>query len=521
MNNILIVDDDRNIREALLRFVRVYQAEKGIELMSYQAENGQKAIEVVCSQPVDIIFADIKMPVCSGLQMMERLRELGYSGQIVIISGFDEYDLIRSSMKLGAEDYLLKPVVQEEFWTILGECLERVARTRKNHEDLFYPEEHSQGILKTIFRQQHSLEQLLTDIGTDHLLPNGAAFLCVVDLFRKRTPDDIEKETAYLRFWNIAKELFGEEVKLYQGFLRDVWVLAFLAPVTAEAPQKFRARMRKESLRFGITEHAVTDKELPAAFSQCIDKLNQFFYDIPDLFTAINEPFPYENTMKAIESAVCSCDFVLFSGYLSQLFATLCREKPALEKSRRLLLSIIYRVMSRNNEFISVIGQYKFSENDIAPYIEEATSAMELRRKMIELFNLYIQTVKTNRISRDSYNVQKTRKFLETEYTHDVSLKDISKKLGIHPNYLSTIFRSETGITYTQYLRSIRIKKASEMMHDTSLKIYEIAEKVGYEDTASFYRVFKEEMGISPKKYKKISIKTDDSSSTKEEEVVK
>lgn len=508
MYSILVVDDDRNICEELLRFVHVCQEQTGTELMAFQAENGQKAIEIVCSRPIDIVFTDVKMPVCTGIEMMEKLRKLGYGGQIVMISGFDDYDLIRSSMKLGAEDYLLKPVVQEEFSMILAECLERAAQ--KKQEDSFYREGRSRDVLETIFQQQHSLEQLLAGDEGDAPLPNGTAFLCVVDLFRKRTPDDLEKETVYLCFRTLAGELFGEEGKLCQGFLRGVWVLVLLAPVTAEAPQMLRTRMHKENLRFGATERAVPAQELPAAFSRCIEKLNQYFYDIPNLFTTIQEPFPYENTMKAIESAVCSCDFILFSGYLSQLFATLCRERPDLEETRHLLLSILYRVMSRNNEFIGVIGKYKFSKNDISLYIEEATSAMELRRRMIELFNLYIEEVKANRISRDSYNVQKTKQLLETEYMHDISLKDISQKLGIHPNYLSTVFRNETGITYTQYLRSLRVKKASEMMQDPSLKIYEIAERVGYVDTASFYRAFKEETGTSPVQYrKKLSVKAD------------
>ena len=213
--------------------------------------------------------------------------------------------------------------------------------------------------------------------------------------------------------------------------------------------------------------------------------------------------FPYEGLMKQLASAICACDFIQFSGFLAQLFSTLCRDKPPLEDARRLLSSLLYRVMSQNNDFISVVGQYKFTENDLVPYMEETSSAMELRRRMMEIFHLYMEAVQEKRLGRDSYNVTKAKQFLEREYQNDVSLTEISERLGIHPNYLSTLFKAETGITFSQYLRSLRVRKASELLRDTNLKIYQVAEQVGYSDTASFYRVFKEELGVSPAQYKK------------------
>lgn len=500
MYNILIVDDDPDICEELTRFVSAYREKNRAELMPCRADNGQQAVEIVCSRPIDVIFSDVKMPVCTGIQMMEKLRKLGYGGQVVVISGFDDYDLIRASMKLGAEDYLLKPVVQEEFWTILGECLER-ASERKNSSGL--SPVSGKSMLETVFREQHLLEQLLSGETVEDM-PGETVWLCDVDVFRKRDPDDMEKEAAFLRFQKMAGELYGNGKKMLQGCFRNVWVLLFFSPTTAEAPQALGAWMRRQNLRFTVSRHAVEPRELPDLFSGCAEKLNEYFYDIPDLFTEIEEPFPYERTMKAIVKAVGSCDFITFSGYLSQLFATLCREKPKLEDTRHLLLSIPYQVMSYNNEFIEVISQYRFSDQDVTLYIEGTTSAMELRRKIIELFNLYIRAVRDNRVSRDSYNVQKTKQFLGTYYMQNISLKDISNKLGINPNYLSTVFHNESGMTFTQYLRGLRVRKATEMMRGGSLKIYEIAAKVGYENEASFYRAFREETGVSPIQYKNL-----------------
>lgn len=442
MRNILVVDDDPVIRRELCGFLEEYSRETGEALVACEAENGQKAIEAVCARPIELIFSDIKMPLCTGTQMMEKLRELGYAGQVVIISGFEDYSLIRSSMKLGASDYLLKPIAQEEFRVVLRECLDRPGR------------------------------------------------------------ETARRRAAFIQMRAAVREAFGDAV-LLQGAYRGYWAMALASPCTAAAARELHRVLLGMKIRFGCDDRTSSAPELPAAFSRCMEKLNLFFYDVPDLFTAVHEPFPYEGLMKQLVSAVCACDFIGFSGFLSQLFSTLCRDRPDLEETRRLLTSILYRAMAQNNHLIAVVGQYKFTEHDLLPCIEEATSAMELRRRMMESFHLYMEALREKTVNRDSYNVSKVKQLLEEEYMKDISLTEISDRLGIHPNYLSTLFKTETGTTYSQYLRALRVKKAADLMRTTNLKVYEIAERVGYSDTASFYRVFKEELGVSPARYKR------------------
>lgn len=468
MRNILVVDDDPVIRRELCGFLEEYSRETGEALVACEAENGQKAIEAVCARPIELIFSDIKMPLCTGTQMMEKLRELGYAGQVVIISGFEDYSLIRSSMKLGASDYLLKPIAQEEFRVVLRECLDRPGRETARRS----------------------------------ALPSGSAIACIADLFRERVPDENRRRAAFIQMRAAVREAFGDAV-LLQGAYRGYWAMALASPCTAAAARELHRVLLGMKIRFGCDDRTCSAPELPAAFSRCMEKLNLFFYDVPDLFTAVHEPFPYEGLMKQLVSAVCACDFIGFSGFLSQLFSTLCRDRPDLEETRRLLTSILYRAMAQNNHLIAVVGQYKFTEHDLLPCIEEATSAMELRRRMMESFHLYMEALREKTVNRDSYNVSKVKQLLEEEYMKDISLTEISDRLGIHPNYLSTLFKTETGTTYSQYLRALRVKKAADLMRTTNLKVYEIAERVGYSDTASFYRVFKEELGVSPARYKR------------------
>ena len=88
-------------------------------------------------------------------------------------------------------------------------------------------------------------------------------------------------------------------------------------------------------------------------------------------------------------------------------------------------------------------------------------------------------------------------------YQTGIMLDEISRKLDMTPEYLGTLFHKETGITFSNYLKNYRIAKAKELLVGTNLKLYEIAEKVGYSDSKYFSRIFKKQTGMTPSEYRK------------------
>jgi two-component system, response regulator YesN len=92
--------------------------------------------------------------------------------------------------------------------------------------------------------------------------------------------------------------------------------------------------------------------------------------------------------------------------------------------------------------------------------------------------------------------------YIESEYASDLTLASLADKLYVNPNYLSKLFKTETGFTFSHYLTHYRIKQAKQLLHDTHLKIYQICKQVGYTDQAYFSRLFKATEGISPYEYR-------------------
>lgn len=104
-----------------------------------------------------------------------------------------------------------------------------------------------------------------------------------------------------------------------------------------------------------------------------------------------------------------------------------------------------------------------------------------------------------------NYVIKKAINYIREHYQEGITQEEVSRKLEITPEYLSTLFNREMGINFSLFLKQFRISHAKRLLKGTNMKIYEIAEAVGYSDAKYFARVFKEEQGISPGEYRQMN----------------
>ncbi|RGY97515.1 AraC family transcriptional regulator [Clostridium sp. AM58-1XD] len=93
---------------------------------------------------------------------------------------------------------------------------------------------------------------------------------------------------------------------------------------------------------------------------------------------------------------------------------------------------------------------------------------------------------------------------MNNNYQSELLLEDVAGQFHLHPNYFSRLFRIQTGTTFRDCLRNVRIEKAKELLIHSSCKISQIAQSVGYQDIAHFNRAFKDLTGTSPSHYRKV-----------------
>lgn len=514
MINILIVDDDSTIRMGIKKIISD-SCLKNITL--FEAENGLKAIEVVCSYKIDLIIADIKMPVCTGIEMMEKLLELKYKGKFIVLSGFDDYDLVRTAMKLGAVDYLLKPIVVDEFICALDKIFNIIEEQNKLGN--FSSKDNIKDILKSMYNKQLILEKLLlSNVNLLETLPdffNGnnlslesKALFSAMDVFSNYTNLENDRLFWFSIIENVFLDIFADgDCILIQGKYDNLWCMIIImkekSKISPRLFDMFIKRLREHGKKVESTDKYYSISELIKAKNLCKSLIERHFYNLPNVNSSLIESYPYRDTILQLVDYICQCDFVGFSNYVTDFLYVVNAERPQVDQFKQLLINSVYSIMSKNNKYIGIVAKYKFTENDIITTIQESRNLMSLRASIINIFSIYINDVKDQSGPKDDYIIQKAKFFIENEYMNDVSLNDVSSKLCIHPNYFSSLFKKKSGITYREYLRSLRIEKAIELLKTSDLKLYEISEKVGYKDTAHFNRAFKEVTGKSPSDYRK------------------
>ena len=159
---ILIVEDEYLVREGLAKLVNV--AAYDMEIIG-QAEHGRQAWDLIQEQVPDIILTDINMPQMNGIQLASLVREKYPQTHLVFLTGYDDFDYALSAVKLGVDDYLLKPFSRQDIEEMLGKIKQKLDREEKEGQvqDLLAPRFEgnlAQNIHSHLSDSQFSLKSL-------------------------------------------------------------------------------------------------------------------------------------------------------------------------------------------------------------------------------------------------------------------------------------------------------------------------------------------------------------------------
>ncbi len=147
---LLIVDGAGLIRESIAAMLRKQYPD---QFHLFLAADGQEALSLVSTQGIELLLADIKMPVMNGIELLHRLHSLRLQCDVIFISGFDDYSFVREAMKSGAVDYLLKPISEDELFAQIDSFLKRYAMRVPIHTARVSPEDN-------VYLQQYVLDKL-------------------------------------------------------------------------------------------------------------------------------------------------------------------------------------------------------------------------------------------------------------------------------------------------------------------------------------------------------------------------
>ncbi|TCM99104.1 two-component system response regulator YesN [Paenibacillus sp. BK033] len=510
MHRILIVDDERIEREGIRNLIRKLK----LELDPLVAENGEAALQIVRSEPVDIVITDIKMPFMDGLELSEKIREEHPDIELIIYSAFNEFEYARRAMRANVSNYLLKPIQVPEFLAAIQRatdaCLEKEADRKRELQLL---EGYRLGMA-------YEREKMLLDAinGTRPMKPPAAARI-----------DDAEPESIHLLLVECPRHFFDMHNDDFLAMLHERLNLPFDYLNVNENQSLLFIRhpvpLSRETLRFlaetvsastlerygqtvGIIVGAAAEGWDGVHSAYCgIERLLEFKFFMNEQAILFAEEHFSEASFDEVELQSISDKI-----YQCVNFSDLRGAKYGVE--------LLFSYLKTTGHFSSLYTKFLCSEimnkllvkehkkslaviNDYLDKISRSSSLHELKDLMLGVFDL-VESCTGARNKEESANriIEQIKQMIEERYDQDLSLEGIAEQVYLTPSYLSYLFKKETGQSLIRYITQVRMDKAVVLLRDTNMKIVDICQKLGYRNSNYFIQSFRQHYGVTPAKYR-------------------
>lgn len=515
MYNVFLVDDEPFIIEGLQSILE--WNDLGLTIVG-QAENGEEAWQYLKDQPVDLVVTDIMMPKMTGLELIEKVKHIHPGTRFIILSGYNEFSYVKQGIKLGVENYLLKPINLDEFRSTLETTAQKIEQTRmvrqteEHHRDIL-----SQNVLYRWIKDQIHLEELqqradLLDLRFDH--PYYWTVLV-------RLEGEFTAEVQHIYADRLKTEARAFLERYGHGFVIRGWdgevafvfgLMNALEEKTALLEElqmwKLQAEQALDEVKLQVTSGSVAEGYLHASESYSHAKQVQPYH----LVHSGDEIVDYEETIRYRSSRPQSL-MLDMDPYVKMLYA---KDREGMQRKldddfRHLAEEVGAEPRDIQNFVVELLIAWKQSVRDSAVLRQSGDmdwlGAVYHLQSMDSLKEFIGRTADQlmemlNQPQDISPVVKQVLQHIDDRYAEELSLKTLSYMYNINPVYLGQLFQKEVHFTFSDYLNKTRIKQAKRMLAETHYRMSEIAEQVGYWDKSYFYKQFKKHVGVSPKEYR-------------------
>lgn len=532
MYRILLVDDEILVRDAIRE--NIDWKAMDCELVG-DCDNGKAAAEFVQTHPVDIVLTDILMPYMDGMELSHFLHDNYPDIVIVIFSGFGEFEYAKKAIQYDVSEYMLKPVTAMELRAVIEKMkkkvdqrreekqkLERLTQTSENYQKnaIVIRSKALQAFVDNTKTREESLEEL-SGLGISLEAACYRVAVFDLDLYSDSMQLTSEKrqESALMSFvlFNVSDEIVSSENAgvAYQEGNNKVCVL-FMGNRTREFGEKIMkiCEMIQTKLRelmalevsIGVGNWARTQQELLVSH-ELADKAIGYRYLLGGSLLIDMEEHPVENIrysddlMEKLSTALKAGKKENADSVLDRIAAEI--KAARVDKSRACVyLQQIIRTADDTCEDMLADSKLLSERELLLRQVTEQKSFDRAFALVKEHVGKIFQVLSDANSSSGQRQARLALDYIQKNYMDpDLSLNSICSYLNISTSYFSTIFKDLTGETFTEVLIRTRMEKAKELLENTTMKNYEIAEKVGFADPHYFGISFKKMTGCTPTEY--------------------
>ncbi|MFS0779446.1 response regulator [Neobacillus sp. 3P2-tot-E-2] len=525
----LIVDDEKHVRDGIK--ILAHWEQVGIREI-YEAANGEEAIQLIQTIRPEIIFSDMKMPKMDGTQLLEWIKENQPSSKTIVVTGYDDYHYMRKAIHFGSTDYLLKPIEPE----ILNQTLEKaVGEWRKEEAERQRKETSSLLIneMAPVYRDRKLTQLVNSDYLQKELfeefgwLKQSRDYMVALVRVNGKTMKAFQgdRDLTYFMILNIINEImkenssgigfrylskkgeivliFWDKFELVERILVSIYktlknMLDISCPIAAGKPVNTSSKL---IVSYHHARNVLLNRNILTASERRVY--------MSDIVTApsLKSLIVYSSD---IEMAIQTGEIRAFVELMDRIEKEIT-EKEYLSVRQVINLENEYMVIS-NKWFKHYNISFKTSE-DIEERVDlffdsnGTFSLEEFKKRKKREIAVFLKKVKKSTLKKNNNIINDIEKYLQENFDRDVKLQEISDHFYISREYISRKFKQEFNENISDYIVRIRMDKAKSLLKNSQLKIYEIANMIGYQDDKYFRKVFKKVEGITPNEYRAENVK--------------
>lgn len=502
MYNVLLVDDELLSLKAVTDYVDWNSM--GIKVIG-TAKNGKDALKKSIELRPDLIITDVKMPIMDGIEFAVQLRNIDKKVKLIFLTGYDDFSYAKSAIQLQASNYILKPFsISELCDTVMKVKKELELESISDSSRKIYIEDRFRQLLNSnIYTEEINIiiNELSNAFGTD--VENSKYNVLIINA---KFP---HHDTSALICALDDNIIFVKDLDWYIIIL-DSSVVSKKFNTIHELAAKIHITLvdNKKASNILVFPDTFVLSELYTIHLKISSSSDLLFYSTINSLVTYSETDVSPSDKIApnfeinITDALFSYNNQIALNSVNEFFSKLLSIKPSKDKFLNIVFDLYSNVWDEFSKNNTDINKITLTKNDFLLKMNNCSSFEEVSELTIEqITNISLYLVSKQK-DKNQYIVDKVIKFIEANYKLQITLNDVANEVYLSPNYLRNIFKEKTGVTFLDYLTNFRMKKATDLLKNKSLKVHEISNLVSYENVSYFCSVFTKYYGVSPNEYR-------------------
>lgn len=521
MYSLVIAEDERIARERLHHMIQ--WEELGFQVKATFAD-GQEVLDYLKYNSADVILTDIKMTHLSGLDVANYVASQNLPIQVVLLSGYEEFEYAKRALEYRVVDYLSKPISIPKLKETFRRIAERLDRKNEQSQQREQQIQHYNQLVN------YEKQQLITDVyyGAETnpqkienrlklLQGMGQAdcYLLQLSLVNDTEYSILVENYGTNELQNQISRVIDatycnyEFYPISQNFTDGETAFSILGVLWEKLPSNQ-----------GSSKETTTPQGLIAAMTEYLSiKVNVAVFQKLSSLIELSHCYERVGANTSGEKLMQNLEYLqllreqnmLLSSYLREGDRTkgleLCRallhnllrggitfaQRQCFYTVTKLIDSISARSISRQNTLY-----LQYATPDVYNLVQPEALCRWLEDRVSSLFD-YESTQTGGKADK---SIDKIVSYIQAHFSEDISLNIVAEAVYLHPAYISRLIKERTGKTFSALITDLRIEKAIALLENSHLHVYEIAEQSGFSNLKYFYKVFKELTGKSPSDYR-------------------